>query len=339
MTKRVALYARVSTGEQRDAETIRPQVDAIKAYAAAQGYEVVDTYLDDGVSGGKAIHKRPAGGRMIADAAEGGFDGVVVSALDRLGRDKLNIAMQVERLRRRNITVEAVEGRIVFDNTAAGGMALSMFSLMAEWERAEIRKRTMRGRKKGGEDGRIVNPNAFLFGYDLIKKSKTQATAYVVNDAQAAVVQEIFERFTTTHGTVRSLMQYMRMSGHAPPKGRGATRWHKTSLRKILSNHAYIGEFWQGRWKVEHLQPDDPDDLEAEERRKVSMKNREEWDSPVPIPEIVERAIWEKAQRLLATNGSLRRHRPTGEGHHRRRLRIYGRAHKETPHPVRLAVP
>ena len=34
-----------------------------------------------------------------------------------------------------------------------------------------------------------------------------------------------------------------------------------------------------------------------------------------------------------------KRHRPTGEGHHRRRLRIYGQAHKETPHPARLAVP
>ena len=69
---RVALYARVSTDEQ----TVAPQLDALREYARARGLDVVDEYVDQGVSGSK--DRRPALDEMMAKAKRRSFDAVAV---------------------------------------------------------------------------------------------------------------------------------------------------------------------------------------------------------------------------------------------------------------------
>ena len=76
----IALYARVSTQDQN----IDAQVDALTTYAKARGFEVVETYVDHGVSGAKA--QRPALDRLMADAKRRRFDVLAVVKLDRLAR-------------------------------------------------------------------------------------------------------------------------------------------------------------------------------------------------------------------------------------------------------------
>ena len=77
---RVALYARVSTGDQ----TVDPQLDALCSYAAARGLEVVEAYVDQGFSGSK--DRRPALDEMLAKAKRRSFDAIAVVKLDRLAR-------------------------------------------------------------------------------------------------------------------------------------------------------------------------------------------------------------------------------------------------------------
>ena len=76
----IALYARVSTQDQN----VDAQVDALTTYAKARGFEVVETYVDHGVSGAKA--QRPALDRLMADAQRRRFDALAVVKLDRLAR-------------------------------------------------------------------------------------------------------------------------------------------------------------------------------------------------------------------------------------------------------------
>jgi hypothetical protein len=77
---RVALYCRCSTLDQ----TVNLQLDGLRDYARARGLEVVDEYIDEGVSGAKAT--RPALDRLQADARRRRFDAVAVWRLDRLAR-------------------------------------------------------------------------------------------------------------------------------------------------------------------------------------------------------------------------------------------------------------
>jgi len=77
---RVALYARVSTSEQR----VEPQLHALHSYAGARGLDVAGEYLDEDISGDK--DRRPALDRLLSDARRRAFDVVACVKLDRLAR-------------------------------------------------------------------------------------------------------------------------------------------------------------------------------------------------------------------------------------------------------------
>ena len=85
---KVIAYCRVSTDNQKEEGTIGLQVDAIKEYCQKNGFYLVDTYKDEGVSGG--LEDRPALASLF-DFLEGdegkGIEAVIVWKLDRLARD------------------------------------------------------------------------------------------------------------------------------------------------------------------------------------------------------------------------------------------------------------
>ncbi len=89
---RCALYLRVSTLDQN----VDLQRDALRDYAKARGLELVEEYVDEGISGAKA--KRPALDRLLADAHRRRFDAVLVWKLDRLGRSLSHLIRVVEEL-------------------------------------------------------------------------------------------------------------------------------------------------------------------------------------------------------------------------------------------------
>src|SRR4051794_12807634 len=84
--KPIAVYCRVSTDEQQEAQTIRNQVGYAERWADLNKVAVYDYYLDDGVSGTIPLHRRGDGARLLADARNGRIGAVVVYRLDRLGR-------------------------------------------------------------------------------------------------------------------------------------------------------------------------------------------------------------------------------------------------------------
>ena len=81
---RIAIYGRVSTDEQQRKETIDAQLEALRRTLPGD-YEVVETYLDDGISGTVSFEDRPAGRRLLKEAEAGRFEQVLAYKLDRLG--------------------------------------------------------------------------------------------------------------------------------------------------------------------------------------------------------------------------------------------------------------
>ena len=144
----VALYARVSTTEQN----VDAQLDALTAYALARGFEVVDTYIDHGISGAKA--QRPALDRMMADAKRRRFDCLAVVKLDRLARS-------VRHLTELGATLEALGvDLMVLDqgidtSTPAGRLLFNVLASIAEFERDLIIERTRAGIDAARKRGRV----------------------------------------------------------------------------------------------------------------------------------------------------------------------------------------
>ena len=100
---KVAFYARVSSEEQRENQTIQTQLETSKKWLELQeltgrSYGVHEYYQDDGVSGTIALADRPAGAKLLEDAVAGLFTMVLVYKIDRLGRDPRDILNSSHRL-------------------------------------------------------------------------------------------------------------------------------------------------------------------------------------------------------------------------------------------------
>ena len=79
---RAALYARVSTFQQTDKDSIPAQVDALKKYAEEHNYTIQDVYVDDGVSG-SLLTERDELQRLLSNVEAGNIDIILVCKLDR----------------------------------------------------------------------------------------------------------------------------------------------------------------------------------------------------------------------------------------------------------------
>src|ERR1051326_2499986 len=83
-TLRAAIYARVSSEEQREGQTIDSQVAELERFAREKNWQLAGVYKDDGWSG--SLLARPELDRLRDDASHGRFDLVLLNDLDRLAR-------------------------------------------------------------------------------------------------------------------------------------------------------------------------------------------------------------------------------------------------------------
>src|SRR6202521_3675909 len=98
-TKRVALYARESTATQ----TTDNQLRELRAVAKWQGWQIVQTYKDEAVSGSKGRDKRPAFDAMIKGAVRREFDLIAAWSVDRLGRSMVDLVGFLEEIHSKRV--------------------------------------------------------------------------------------------------------------------------------------------------------------------------------------------------------------------------------------------
>lgn len=159
MTKRAALYARVSTRNgHQDPEV---QLMALRQVAERAGWTVIEEYVDNGISGAKGRDKRPAFDRLCRDATRRKFDVIMAWSVDRLGRSLQDLISFLGDVHSQG--VDLYLDRQGVDTTTPGGKALfQMMGVFAEFERAIIRERIYarleKARAKGSRLGRPKVP-------------------------------------------------------------------------------------------------------------------------------------------------------------------------------------
>jgi DNA invertase Pin-like site-specific DNA recombinase len=149
-TKRVAIYARVSTSDQSPESQLRD----LRQFAEARGFETVE-YVDTGFSGAK--QSRPALDRLMDDARKCRFDSVLVWRFDRFARSTKHLLLALEEFR--GLGIQFVSYQENIDTTSPLGQALfTIVSAVAQLERDLIRERVRAGlrnaRAKGKKFGR-----------------------------------------------------------------------------------------------------------------------------------------------------------------------------------------
>ena len=148
---RVALYARVSTTEQRP----DVQLDPLRSYATARGFEVAGEFVDHGISGAKA--RRPALDRLLADARRRRFDAVACVKLDRLARSVNHLTTLGQELAALGVDLIVLD-QAIDTSTPTGRLLFHVLGSIAEFERDLIRERVTAGmraaRRRGVQFGR-----------------------------------------------------------------------------------------------------------------------------------------------------------------------------------------
>jgi site-specific DNA recombinase len=250
MTLPVALYCRVSTSEQEHAGTIENQRHALAAWCGRHDL-LPAWYEDEGQSGAKPLHERPAGARLLADAHAGLIRQVLVTRLDRLGRSAIGVLHAFDDLEAHGVTVVSITEQID-TSTPIGRLLRTLLAALAEMEREMIRERTMAGKGRSARAGRWWG-GKLPYGYatdtaKVLVASDTPAgaTAYTEADVVRLVFRLVGEEGHTTTTAAETLN---RLGVPCPDVQDGRARngvtaagWGHTSIQRLIRRDWYAGE-------------------------------------------------------------------------------------------------
>jgi DNA invertase Pin-like site-specific DNA recombinase len=213
-------YIRVSTDEQVNGP--KAQADALAAWCARNGVELVAVHHDHGVSGGAELDKRP--GLLAAlDELERG-DVLLVAKRDRLARSVLLSATVGRLVERTGARVVSADGAGDGDGPEAALMR-TMIDAFAEYERALIRGRTraaLAAKKARGERVGQVPIGSRAEGDRLVVDEREAEAVALVRELRAA------------GWTIRAIADELTARG-VPCRGE---RWHPTTVQRLVKRAA-----------------------------------------------------------------------------------------------------
>ncbi|HKO33942.1 MAG TPA: recombinase family protein, partial [Candidatus Limnocylindria bacterium] len=243
---RTVVYVRVSTLRQAQAQTIEQQLDRLRAWFAAHGRELTgeDVFRDEGYSG--ATLNRPGLDRLRDAVRAGEVERVLVTDPDRLARNYVQLMVLLEELERLGCQVEFLDRPIGRD--PQDQLLLQIRGAVAEYERTLIAERMRRGRQMKLRARCLLPWTRAPYGYRLDPDRPRDPAGVTVEPAEAAVVRELYASFVEEHSSLFSLSKRLRALGIVSPTGRAC--WSPATLRGILTNPAYTGQVYAGRWRA-----------------------------------------------------------------------------------------
>jgi site-specific DNA recombinase len=151
--KRAILYARVSTDEQaRSGFSLAQQLEALRDYAAREGYEALEEVSDPGQSG--ASLERPGMDRVRDLVAAGGVSVVLAQDRDRFSREPAYTYLLRRELGEHGCELRSLNDR--GDGSPEGELTDGILDQLAKYERAKVAERTRRGKRKKIRQGKIL---------------------------------------------------------------------------------------------------------------------------------------------------------------------------------------
>ena len=300
-----ALYARVSGDQQVQDDTIASQLDLLERRILLDGFTVPPElqFIDDGYPGETLL--RPGLERMRDIAAAGGFHRLYIENPDRLVRQYAYQMVLVDELRRQGVEIVFLNGDL--DDSPSGRLLLQVQGIIAEYERAKIRERSRRGRLFAARSGRVSALSHAPYGYHYVRKQEGGGEArYVVTFAEAQTVKEMFTWCGIEGCSLTQICKRLKERGIVTRTGK--THWDRVTVLDMLRNPAYMGEAHFNKF---HQVPARPRlrprrGAPAYPRRPTgSQPTAAEDQIPIPVPAIVEPALFQAVQERLAEH---RRH-------------------------------
>ncbi len=253
---RVAQYVRMSTDHQR--YSTENQGDAIAAYAAIHGMQIVATYADEGKSG-LNIEGREALQRLIADieAKRAEFEALLVYDVSRWGRfqDADESAFYEYQCRRGGVRVIYCAEQFENDGTPVATIVKSVKRAMAGEYSRELSSKVFAGQcrlielgyRQGGPAGfglrrLLVDERGERKGLLSRGEHKSLQTDRVIlvpgPPEEADLIRRIYRLFVVTGMTEAAIALLLNSEGSVTDRGHP---WTRSTVHQVLTNEKYIG--------------------------------------------------------------------------------------------------
>jgi site-specific DNA recombinase len=299
--KMAAIYARVSSEQQREERTISSQTAALIEFAKTRELDVPKEWVfeDEGYSG--ATLERPGLERVRDLAAEGQIQALLAYSPDRLSRKYAYQILLIEELARHGVEtifVNAPQG-----TTAEDQLLVQFQGMIAEYERAQILERSRRGKRHRARSGEVSVMSCAPYGYLYIRKTEDAPASYAVIDLEARIVQRVYEMYTVDGLSIGEITR--RLNAEGIPTRKRSARWERSVVWAVLRNSAYRGVAYFGKTR---LAPRSRVTRPLRLRGGVSKRNsagherpRDQW-IEIAVPALITEESFARAQELLQEN-------------------------------------
>jgi len=248
-----AIYARVSTTDQADKGYSLPtQIEACQAMAQQEGYTVPESHVFADDYTGTSLN-RPQFTQLRNLVQQRLVQAVFVYDPDRLARKLAHQLLLSEEFAQAGVALRTVtmpDGA----KTPESQLLSNVRGIIAEYERAKIVERTMRGLKGRAKED-YPSASVIPLGYRYVKHDG-KGGHYVIAPEEARLVQDIFQWYVQESISMHAIAVRLIQMGIPTPwewRGKGAQRvhamggWHVVSVRNILNNETYIGTLYYGK--------------------------------------------------------------------------------------------
>jgi len=301
--KTAAIYARVSSDQQREDKTVASQTAAAMAFASTQGYSVPAGWIfeDEGFSGATLV--RPGLERVRDLVAEGQIQAVLVLSPDRLSRKYAYQVLLTEEWLRHG--VQTIFVKAPQSQTPEDQLKLQFQGMIAEYERAQILERSRRGNRHRAKQGEVSVLSGAPYGYRYVRKTEERAAYYEVIETQAEVVRQVFDLYTAQSLSIGAITR--RLNELAVPTRKAHTCWERSTIWAMLRNPAYRGMACFG--KTQEAARQHRDNRAARMRGHASRRSprplqetpKDQW-IQIPVPALVDERSFDLAQERLQDN-------------------------------------
>jgi site-specific DNA recombinase len=295
------LYARVSTDEQaRSGYSLAQQLEALREYAAREGYEVLEEVVDPGQSG--ASLERPGMDRVRDLVSAGSVSVVLAQDRDRIAREPAYHYLLRREFEEHGTKIRALNDR--GDDSPEGELTDGILDQLGKYERAKISERSRRGKLQKARQGKVMAAHRVKYGF----KVNTSRDGLLVDEEKMRNVRRILRMVGSEGYTLNAVFKTFERE-RIPTPG-GGKRWDRAFFRVAILDDVYrphtyeeveelvspevaarldreqlYGIWWYNRLRVRTRQVSEPSENGRRYRREArfTVKPKEEWVA-VPVP-------------------------------------------------------
>jgi site-specific DNA recombinase len=302
LSQRIAIYARVSSDQQAQQDTIASQIASVQAFAAAQGVKIDPDLLfaDNGISG--TTLARPKLDALRDKAAAGELDQILILNPDRLARKYSHQLMLVEEFKKLGVAITFVNRQIAA--SPEDQLLLQMQGVIAEYEREKIVERHRRGKLHKAQQGKVCVLSGAPYGYVYIPATETEEARYEIHEREAAIVQRVFQLLVNEQQSIGAIAR--RLTAEQIPTRRDVGQWERSVVWAMLRNPAYTGQAaYRKTQVVERKGPTKQAWDHSFYPKHVHSSSRDrpqaDW-IRIPAPALISEEVFQRAHERLAAN-------------------------------------